>query len=287
MHETLQATSADTVGSLLARAAQALEPGTPSARLDAELLLSACTGVVRAALLAFPERRVSGDDAACFAAAVARRARGEPVAYITGEKEFYSLALEVTPEVLVPRAETELLVDAALDHLDARPGRRVLDLGTGSGAVALAIKRQRPHADVTGADCDAAALAVARANARRLEVDVRFVESHWLDAFGGQSFDLIVANPPYVPSGDAHFAGALAFEPRLALDGGADGLAAYRAIFAAAPACLAEAGVLLLEHGYDQRAALLELATARGFTPVALLEDLAGLPRVAALRAPP
>lgn len=272
------------VGELLSAAETALEGHSTSAKLDAQTLLAATAGLRRAAILAFPERRVSSGQAAAFRRAVERRRGGEPVAYITGSKEFYSLTVRVSPDVLVPRPDTELLVDVALHCLESRPSAAVLDLGTGSGAIALAIKQQRTDLRVTASDCDAAALAVARDNARRLDLDIRFVESRWFEALAGEQFDLVVANPPYVRSGDPHFRSDLACEPRLALDGGSDGLDAYRAILPAAAAHLAPDGVLALEHGYDQRAQLLELAAASGLRHAALREDLAGVPRVAVLR---
>jgi release factor glutamine methyltransferase len=277
--------AARSIAQLLAVAEQDLVPASVAARLEAELLLSMSTGSNRATLLAFPERAVSVESVALFRSAIERRARGEPLAYITGEKEFYALQLRVSPDVLVPRADTEVLVDVALQHLDAEPHASVLDLGTGSGAIALALKQQCPSAQVTAVDCDAAALAIARGNALRLGLEVRFVESHWFEALQDERFDLTVGNPPYVPSRDPHFAGPLKFEPRVALDGGNDGLDAYRAIFAAASLHVTARGLLLLEHGYDQRHALLELAAAHGFEVRQAHEDLAGIPRVAVFRA--
>jgi release factor glutamine methyltransferase len=274
-----------TVGALLARAALALAPHSPTARLDAEVLLAFCADVPRSTLLAFPERNLSSAAVARFHGAVERRAHGEPIAYIRGEKEFYSLPLRVTPSVLIPRADTELLVEMVLGYLDVGERRSVLDVGTGSGAIALAIKRERPLAIVTALDRDAAALAVARENAARLDLEIRCVESNWFDALRGERFDLIVSNPPYVRSTDAELAGPLRFEPRLALDGGRDGLAAYRALMRAARRHLAPEGVLLLEHGYDQRAAVLALAAENGLAPRATHDDLAGLPRVAVFAA--
>jgi release factor glutamine methyltransferase len=277
--------AARSIAQLLAVAEQDLVPASVAARLEAELLLSMSTGSNRATLLAFPERAVSVESAALFRSAIERRARGEPLAYITGEKEFYALQLHVSSAVLVPRADTELLVDTALQYLDVDANASVLDLGTGSGAIALALKQQRPTARLTAIDCDAAALAIARDNGRRLGLDVRFVESHWFEQLDGVRFDLIVGNPPYVPSHDPNFAGPLKFEPRVALDGGSDGLDAYRAILTAAPRHLAASGLLLLEHGFDQRATLLELAVAYRFEVQQVCEDLAGIPRVAVFRA--
>ena len=272
------------IGALLARGVGVLAL-SPTPRLDAEVLLAFCADVPRATLLAFPERSVSATASARFNAAVERRARGEPIAYIRGEKEFYSLPLRVTPSVLIPRADTEVLVDTALHYLDVGERRSVLDVGTGSGAIALAIKRERPLAMVTALDCDGAALAVARDNAVRLGLEIRCVKSNWLDALGGERFDFVVSNPPYVPSSDPQLAGPLRFEPRLALDGGNDGLAAYRALMRAMRGHLASRGLLLVEHGHDQRPAVLALAAEYGFAPRAVHDDLAGIPRIAVLAA--
>jgi release factor glutamine methyltransferase len=210
---------------------------------------------------------------------VQRRARGEPLAYLVRVQEFYSLPLRVTPAVLIPRPETELLVDEALAHLPRGEPRALLDLGTGSGAIALALKRERPAAIITAADVSKAALIVAHANAERLALAVRFIESSWFAAFAGERFDVIVCNPPYVASEDRAFAG-LSFEPRLALDGGADGLDSLRAVLADAREHLTERGLLLLEHGHDQRAALVDLAEALGWRVVAAQADLSGHARV-------
>ena len=210
-------------------------------------------------------------------------ARGEPLAYLARGQEFYSLPLRVTPAVLIPRPETELLVDEALAHLSSEP-RTVLDLGTGSGAIALAVKHERPNAEVTAADVSAAALTVARANAQRLSLDVRFVESSWLAALAGERFDVIICNPPYVASDDPAFE-QLGFEPRLALDGGADGLDALRAVLSAGRDHLADGGLLMLEHGHDQRGPLVDLANELGWQLVAARQDLAGHSRVLVLTA--
>jgi release factor glutamine methyltransferase len=263
----------------LAAATAALAQVSDSPRLDAELLLAFAAARPRSSVLAYPERPVDAEVAARFALLVERRARGEPLAYLTGEREFFSLPLAVSPEVLVPRAETELLVELALAVVECIADPAVLDVGTGSGAIALAVKRERREARVTAADRSAAALTVARANAAHLMLDVRFVESDWFEKFGGETFDLIVSNPPYVRSADV--VGPLAFEPRLALDGGADGLDAYRALFSgAAEHLVARRGVLLVEHGADQRPELIALAARCGWRVAAAHDDLAGKPRV-------
>jgi release factor glutamine methyltransferase len=279
---TSSARTGDTVGSLVAWAVRTLTGASASPLLDAELLIAHVTGQPRSSVLAFPERPVrtaAGDE---LERLVERRARGEPLAYLVRGQEFYSLPLRVTPAVLIPRPETELLVDEALARLPRGEARSVLDLGTGSGALALALKHERPEASVTAADVSAAALTVARANAERLGLAVRFVESDWFAALAGERFDLIVCNPPYVASEDRAFA-ELGYEPRLALDGGADGLDALRAVLGGAREHLNAGGLLLLEHGHDQRAALVALAEQIGWRLVAAQTDLAGHARVLVL----
>ena len=269
------------IGELLDGGSRALAAHSPTPRLDAEVLIAFCADLPRSTVLAFPERCVDATAGARFAAAIERRARGEPVAYIRGEKEFYSLPIRVTPSVLIPRADTEVLVDTALEYIDVDEPCAVLDVGTGSGAIALAIKRERPRATITALDCDGAALAVARDNAARLGLEIRCVKSDWLDALAGERFDLVVSNPPYIPRTNADLEGPLRFEPRLALDGGDDGLDAYRALMHVAPAHLTARGLLLVEHGHDQRPAVLALAAENELALRAVRDDLAGIPRVA------
>jgi release factor glutamine methyltransferase len=274
-----------TAAELVAWAEAEITAVTDASRLEAELLLADSVGIGRAGVMAHPERCISPEQARRLEAMVGRRRSGEPLAYILGSKEFFSLPLEVRSGVLVPRPETELLVEAALER--ATPERaRVLDLGTGSGAIALALKTARPDLSVTAVDCDRSALDVAIANARQLDLEIRCLESDWFSALADERFDLVVANPPYVPSGDRHFASELAFEPRVALDGGVDGLDAYRSILAGVSSHLEPNGLLLLEHGFDQREAVVELAQAEGLRLEAALDDLAGLPRVAVFRGP-
>ena len=276
------ADTASRAGEALAAAANTLAPVSESPRLDAELLLAFSLKRTRSAVLAFPERELDDATRARFAALVERRARGEPLAYLTGEREFFSLPLVVSPDVLIPRPETELLVELALAAAASVAAPAVLDVGTGSGAIALAIKHARGDARVTASDRSGAALAVARANAQRLALDVRFVESSWFEQLGRETFDVIASNPPYVRSADVK--GALELEPRLALDGGGDGLDAYRALLEGAARHLtAGRGVLLLEHGAEQRAELLVLAAEHGWHVTAVHDDLAGKPRVLVL----
>jgi release factor glutamine methyltransferase len=209
--------------------------------------------------------------------ALQRRLQGEPVAYITGRKDFFGLTLNVDARVLDPRPDTEILVEWALELLPLGQPTRVLDLGTGSGAVALALQHQRPAAQVTAVDASADALAVASANAQRLNLPVKCVISHWMDAVLGP-FELIVSNPPYVAEGDPHLA-ALTHEPLSALTSGADGLDDNRQIIAQAPSRLAPGGWLLLEHGWDQAAAVQALLRTAGFVQVQSRRDLGGIER--------
>ena len=239
---------------------------------EARLLLSCATGLAASAVVAFPEKSVADDAARRFRAMVQRRLCGEPLAYIVGRKEFFGLELRVTPAVLIPRPETELLVELALRR---RPAS-VLDLGTGSGAVALAIKQELPAARVVGLDASDEALLIAKENARAHALDVEFRSGSWLDRIA-EPFDLIVANPPYVAEGDPHLAD-LVFEPRAALVSGADGMDAIREIVAHAPRCLHGGGWLLMEHGRGQDEAVRRIMA--GFSEVQSWRDLAGIPRV-------
>jgi len=272
---------AESTAALLASTAGVIASASDTPQLDAEVLLAFVTGRARSSLLAFPERPLTAVEAQRLAGLAARRAAGEPVAYLTGAREFFSLALAVTPAVLIPRAETELLVEEALARCAGLPRPAVLDVGTGSGAIALAVKHERSAATVTGLDVSESALAVARANAAGLKLDVRWLRSSWFEALADERFDVIVSNPPYVASADV--VGPLAFEPRLALDGGGDGYAAYREILSAAPAHLAPDGALLLEHGHAQRATLAALAKAGGWRVAGVRDDLAARERVMVL----
>ena len=250
------------------------------ARIDAQMLLLHALGRPtgdRAWLLAHDTDPLDAPALARYQALCARRAAGEPVAYLTGGKEFYGLPLRVDARVLDPRPDTEILVDWALELLAPLPAPRVADLGTGSGAIALALQHARPDARVLAVDASAGALAVARANAERLGLPVRFVQADWLAGIAGP-FDAIVSNPPYIPAQDPHLA-ALAHEPLSALASGADGLDDIRAIIAQAPALLAPGGWLLLEHGWDQAEAVQALLRDTGFDQVQSRHDLAGIAR--------
>ena len=253
---------------------QALRTAAVDAR-EARLLLAAASGFSEASVVAYPERSLTEETEARFRGYVDRRGKGEPVDYILGRKEFYGLEFAVNPAVLIPRPETELLVELSLE----REFSSVADLGTGCGAIALAIKRQRPQARVVAVESSAAALVVAQRNAVKHGLVIEFRHGRWLEPLAGECFDLIVSNPPYVAEGDPHLAG-LAFEPARALVSGPDGLSAIREIVAAAPSHLAPGGWLMLEHGIGQEVTVRTLLAQNGLEEVRTWPDLAGIPRV-------
>jgi release factor glutamine methyltransferase len=250
--------------------------------VDAEFLLLHVLGQPRAWLFAHRDDPAADDVAAVFEVLVERRARGEPVAYLTGRRGFWSFDLAVTAATLIPRPETELLVELALARLPTDRPLRVADLGTGSGAIALALAHERPRAQVVASDASAPALAVASANARALGLaNVVFREGDWFGPLAGERFDLVASNPPYIAGDDPHLAeGDLRFEPASALSSGVDGLDAIRRIVADAPAHLQDGGWLLLEHGWEQGAAVRALLRDAGFAAVATERDLEGRDRV-------
>lgn len=270
------------IAEALAWAAARLESFHASARLDAEVLLAHVLGRPRSHFWTWPEQRLAPEPRREFRRLVAERERGVPVAYLTGRREFWSLDLRVTSATLIPRPETERLVELSL-ALASRGARwTIADLGTGSGAIALSIASERAHCRVLGTDRSAAALAVARTNARRLDIrNVAWLQGDWLAPLADQSLDLVVANPPYVPAADPHLdLGDAAFEPRGALVAGDTGLADLRIIAASAPRCLRPGGWLLLEHGCDQGPAVEALLGAQGFAEVSDEPDFAGHGRV-------
>lgn len=259
------------------------------APVDAQVLLACVLARDRGWLIAHATDSLANADIEAFFALARRRRDGEPVAYLTGRREFWDMSLAVDASVLIPRPETETLVECALRKLPVDRPVRVLDLGTGSGAIALAIARERPHATVWATDRSKTALDVARANAHQLDLErVQWVESDWYRALAPDlpRFDLIASNPPYVATGDPHLReGDLRFEPPVALTSGPDGLDALRVIVAGAPGRLVPGGWLAVEHGFDQADAVREMLRGAGFASLESLRDVAGIPRVAAGRA--
>ena len=285
---TVEATvEAVTVETLLNWARARLGGGSDGL-VDAEALLSRITGKSAASLIADNRKPVSERQAGEYKSLVERRARGEPVAYLNGQKEFWSLALAVTPDVLIPRPETELLVEEVLARV--RPSRRadildcasILELGTGSGAIAVALASELPHCAIVATDLSAAALSVAEHNRQKLALEnIAFCLGHWFQAVSSRRFDLIVANPPYIAAGDRHLGqGDLRFEPTAALVSPADGLTDLRLIITGAPAHLNAGGMLLLEHGYEQAAAVRDLFKRNRFVAVTTRRDFGGNERV-------
>jgi release factor glutamine methyltransferase len=267
---------------------QAIQAGTtirqllaalPLDPLENRILLCHALGISRVSLITQSERALNGEEAARLDALVQRRLAGEPIAYIVGEREFFGLPFRVGPDVLIPRPDTELIVELSLERLP--PRGRLLDMGTGSGAIAVACAHARRDASVTALDLSEDALAIARANAAANGAQVRFLQSDWFSAIGEERFELIASNPPYIAAGDEHLSqGDLRFEPVGALTDHADGLSALRIIIDGAPGHLVPGGWLLLEHGYDQAEAVRALLAARGFLDVQSWRDLAGIERV-------
>lgn len=257
------------------------------ARIEVQMLLQSVLKVSRAYLLAHPERELSEAEEAAYRALLQRRLTGEPMAHILGEREFHGLNFKVTSATLIPRPETELLVELGLEKLSRYEMGRVLDLGTGTGAIALSIAHVRPEMEVVAVDASAAALEVARENAQRLGTgNVTFAQSDWFSTLSGQRYELIVSNPPYVATDDMHLSqGDVRFEPLSALASGVDGLDDIRRIVAEARDFLVPGGWLLLEHGFDQAAAVQELLKRAGFGNIFSQADLAGMDRVTGGRA--
>jgi release factor glutamine methyltransferase len=273
---------ASTIDQIIRQAAQLLAASSPSPRLDVEVLLMHVTGLARTALITRALEPVSAENEKRLQELLVRRVRGEPVAYLTGRREFWSMELRVTPDVLIPRPETELLVEQALARIPEDSDWTIADLGTGTGAVALAIAKERPRCRVIATDASEAALAVAQANAIRLAIaNVEFRLGEWLTPFADEVLDMIVSNPPYIAEQDPHLMqGDVRFEPRGALVAGADGLSAIRVIAADARRHLRRGGFLLLEHGYDQAPAVRAALAGQGYKAVTTCLDLQGQPRI-------
>ncbi len=272
------------IDAALAAAVERLTDSSESPRLDAEILLCRSIDVARSYVFAHPDDELDELSLNRFDGLVQRRADGEPLAYITGTREFWSRELQVSPATLVPRPETELLVDLALREIPRKADWRILDLGTGSGAIAIAIASERPLCDVTATDISADALAIARENVREVGLgNVECVRGDWTAAVAGRQFDLIVSNPPYVRAND-EVLDTLRFEPRSALAAGPDGLDDIRTLARDCPAVLVDAGYLLIEHGAEQPDAVASILDASGWTEIRCHNDLAGLPRVTVAR---
>jgi release factor glutamine methyltransferase len=259
----------------------ALAEGSPA--LEAEILLACALDRPRSHLLAWPDKTLTPEEDRQFQALLERRAKGEPIAYILGYREFWSLKLRVTPDTLIPRPDTELLVERALALIPVDRPCQVADLGTGSGAIAAAIASERPRCQITATDSSAAALAIARGNFQELGLgNVVCALGAWGDALPrGRQFDLLLSNPPYIPDSDPHLRlGDLPWEPASALAAGTDGLDAIRQITATAPAHLVDGGWLILEHGFDQGIKVRNLLAGNGFSHILTHRDLAGLERI-------
>lgn len=263
-------------------------PDSPTARLDVELLLAAALGKPRSFLHTWPERIVSSEAAHTFEAFLRRRRTGEPVAYILGLQGFWNIDLEVATHTLIPRPETEMLVETALELLPGAIPHRLLDLGTGTGAIALSLAKDRPQWTITAVDRVDEAVDLAERNRQRLNLDnAAVMKSHWFSALERQRFDLIISNPPYIASGDPHLAqGDVRFEPSSALVAGIDGMDDLRVIVSEATAHLEPGGWLLLEHGYDQGAAVRDLLNGHGFEQIQTRRDLGDNERITFGRVP-
>lgn len=273
-----------TVKNCLESCSGQLADRSDSPRLDAEILLARVLGKDRAFLFANPEAVLTGNQADELDQLIAERAAGKPVAHLTGRREFWSLELRITPAVLVPRPETELLVEQALRHIPAKADFRLADLGCGSGAIAIAIASERPLAEITATDISPAALEIARQNAQSHgQEQISFIACDWLEKLGTERFNMLVSNPPYVATGEPELTDReLEYEPPDALYSGADGLDDIRRIIATAPDSLTDKGWLLLEHGFDQAAEINKLMTTAGFAKIECYKDLAGQDRVTA-----
>lgn len=266
-------------------AAQARALAAGLERIDAQLLLGALLGVDRSWLMIHGDDTLGEERAQRFEHWLSARQDGVPLAYLVGEKEFHGLMLKVDRHTLVPRPDTEVLVDWALELLPEGQASELVDLGTGSGAIALALAHRRPDAKVTAVDLSTGALAMARANGEALNLKVEWLEGSWWQPLGGRQFDLIVSNPPYIAGDDQHLP-ALRHEPLSALTSGGDGLDSLRALIADAQAHLRPGGWLLLEHGWDQAPAVANLLRAAGFVELACRNDLGGNPRASGARRP-
>ena len=277
----------NTLGAALAWGRTQLNGAAETNNLDAEVLLLHLLDLERTTLRAWPERRITTDQAMQYKLLIGQRREGWPVAYLTGQREFWSRSFRVGPGVLIPRPETELLIELVLERLPADTHASLLDLGTGSGIIALTLAAERPGCSITATDASADALAITQENARRLGISqIRYLKGHWLDPLAADDrFDLIVSNPPYIAAADPHLAqGDLRYEPQQALASGSDGLDALREIIDRSLAHLHPGGWLILEHGYDQADAVTALLTKGGYRDISQYRDLQGHPRASVAR---
>ncbi|HEY9200034.1 MAG TPA: peptide chain release factor N(5)-glutamine methyltransferase [Gammaproteobacteria bacterium] len=270
---------------LIESASQQLSTISDSPRLDAEILLAHSLGKARSYLLTWPENIPQKAQLQQFQQLLQQRLQGHPIAHLTGEREFWSLPLQVSPDTLIPRPDTELMVEQILAHYPTRhpteAAIQLLDLGTGSGAIALALAHERPSWQITASDQSEAALRVAQRNAKRLGISVEFIHSDWFSALQGRRFDVIASNPPYIPQSDPHLSqGDVRFEPLSALASGDDGLDAIRHICATAPGFLKTGGQLFIEHGYDQKTEVNDIFHKNHFHSIQQYHDLSGNPRL-------
>lgn len=257
-----------------------------SARLDSEILLSFCLQKDRSYLFTWPDQVLTKDQRACFKGLIQKRLTPQPIAYLIGSREFYSMELKTTPATLVPRPETEMLVDWILEQASLLDCPHILDLGTGTGAIALAVKKHCPDCEMVATDFSRAALEVARSNALKHHLDVRFIESDWFQSFAYDTlFDVIVSNPPYIAAHDPYLSqGDLPAEPQQALTSGESGLDALATIIDGAQKYLKSNGVLVLEHGYDQHQAVTDLLLKAGYRSIKTHKDFNELPRMTVAR---
>ena len=275
-------TSSTTVGDLV-RSIRSSKLHSDTPLLDCQLLLSKCLNRSKSWLLAHDEYCLTDEEAQSYASLLARRIAGEPIAYILGSQGFWDMELMVTPDTLIPRPETELLVETVL--ATCGPGyQRVVDLGTGTGAIAIAIQRERPNWEVWATDFSSAALTIAKKNDAEWSAGkIQFLQGHWLSNFGPEQFDLIISNPPYIQHNDSHLQ-ALQHEPTSALTASDTGMADLKTIISQSTRCLKNGGRLMLEHGYDQQAQVAELLEKEGFTEITLLADYNHIPRAISTR---
>lgn len=271
-----------TIQRLLALAAERLTPASETALLDAEILLCHCLHKTRSFLRAWPEHHPRPEQTVCFLNLLEQRLQGNPIAYLTGEREFWSRNFKVSPDVLIPRPDSELLIELSLEWLPADQACKIIDLGTGSGILAITLAAERPLADVTASDISLSALNIARQNAEQLKTgNVRFLQSHWFEEVTEQSFDLVISNPPYIAENDSHLSqGDVRFEPYAALVSDENGLKDIRSIAEQARRHLKGGGHLLVEHGYNQQAEVQAIFEALNYRQVATHTDLSGNPRV-------